>query len=171
MTWVDLPPDAAACAVPVPAGWRDESGQGEPCPVLPLAGATCTTGDAPSCIPAPRRRKLRMALHRAERRGGIAIATEQDFAPADFLEALGRLHGERWKSRGEAGVLHDEAVLRFHSLALPRLVAAGLADLRLLRIGGELAGAYLGLRDERRSYAYIGGMHLAFALRAPARSC
>lgn len=167
ITLVDLPPDAAAHAVPAPMGWRDETGAGEPCPVLPLAGAAFAPGDAPSCVPAPRRRKLRMAQHRAERRGGIVIATEADFAPANFLDALVRLHGERWKSRGEMGVLHDEAVLRFHTLALPRLVAAGLADLRLLSIGGELAGAYLGLRDEGRSYAYVGGMDPAFARESP----
>jgi CelD/BcsL family acetyltransferase involved in cellulose biosynthesis len=64
-------------------------------------------------------------------------------------------------------VLDDEAVMRFHALALPRLVAAGLADYRLLSIGGELAGAYLGLRDERRAYAYIGGMDPAFAYESP----
>jgi CelD/BcsL family acetyltransferase involved in cellulose biosynthesis len=165
--WTDLPPFALASHAPVPEGWRAESGEGETCPVLALAGATSSPDDAPSCVPAGRRRKVRMALHRASRRGDISIVTQRDVTPGAFLDALRRLHGERWRSRGESGVLDDEAVMRFHALALPRLVAAGLADYRLLSIGGELAGAYLGLRDERRAYAYIGGMDPAFASESP----
>ena len=64
-------------------------------------------------------------------------------------------------------MLTDEAVLRFHRLALPRLIAAGLADLRLLSIGGDLAGAYLGLRDQACSYAYLGGMDPAYSRESP----
>jgi CelD/BcsL family acetyltransferase involved in cellulose biosynthesis len=165
--WTDLPPAALASRVPVPEGWREETGQGETCPVLALAGATASPGDAPGCVPAGRRRKVRMALHRASRRGDISIRTEREVSPGAFLDALYRLHGERWRSRGESGVLADDAVMRFHALALPRLAAAGLADARLLAIGGELAGAYLGLRDERRDYAYLGGMDPAFARESP----
>ncbi|WP_460450752.1 GNAT family N-acetyltransferase [Alsobacter sp. SYSU BS001988] len=171
LLWLELAPGACAWDAPVPPGWREERGEGEACPVLSLAGACGDGGrDAdgtPLAVPARKRRKLRMASHRAERRGAVRIETAEDVGCAPFLAELERLHGARWTSRGEAGVLADEAVRAFHRRALPRLMAAGLAETALLRIGGVAAGAYYGLRDQRRSYAYIGGFDPDFARESP----
>jgi CelD/BcsL family acetyltransferase involved in cellulose biosynthesis len=108
-----------------------------------------------------------MALHRARQRGEVAVMSGDDVRPAEFIDALWRLHRDRWRSRGEGGVLDDMRVRAFHSAALPRLAAAGLSDLRLLDIGGVIAGAYLGLRDARRSYAYLGGFDPSFSRESP----
>ena len=51
----------------------------------------------------------------------------------------------------------DDPVRRFHAKALPLLVEAGLARLSTLTIEGQVVGAYYGLQDGRRAYAYLGG--------------
>lgn len=166
--WVDLAPDAAAWLIPPPPGWCDESGGGETCPVLALDRDRSTDDcGLPRSIPATRRRKTRMARHRAERRGPMLFEDANAIGPSAFLDTLARLHGARWLSRGEAGVLDDASVREFHARALPLMLAEGLAETALLRIGGEIAGAYYGFHDERRSYAYVGGFDPAFAHESP----
>jgi hypothetical protein len=97
-----------------------------------------------------------MAQNRIERRGGgeaVQVAAER---ASDFLDELFRLHDARWQSRGEAGVLADDTVRGFHRDAIGGLFAAGLLRLRLLRIDGQIAGAYYGLHHEDRAYASSG---------------
>lgn len=154
----EAPPGAAALKLAPEA--RIERGEQSPCPVLV---ATASLFDA---IPAQKRRKLRMAEHRAERAGGGVIARREGDAVMPAFEALATLHALRWAEEG-GGVLGDARVLRFHRAALPRLDQAGLLDLFALEVEGEVAGAYYGLRDARRAYAYLGGYDPRFALLSP----
>jgi len=78
-----------------------------------------------------------------------------------------RLHGARWQSRGEPGVVADQAVRAFHESAVPRLMTAGLLRLYGIRIDGRLAGAYYGFFDRGLAYAYLGGFDPAFAYGSP----
>ncbi|GGH32635.1 glycosyl transferase [Alsobacter metallidurans] len=166
--WVDLAPDAAGWSVATPPGWSNESGPGESCPALDLDRDRSTDDcGLPRSIPATRRRKTRMARHRAERRGPMLFEDADALGPSAFLDALAQLHGARWRSRGEAGVLDDATVREFHARALPLMLAEGLAETALLRIGGAIAGAYYGFQDERRSYAYVGGFDPVFAHESP----
>lgn len=125
------------------------------CPVLFLDGEH---------VPAAKRRKLRMSLNRvAKRDGQVAVPTDIH----SFCDNLIRLHGARWRERGEAGVLDDPAVRRFHETALPGLAEAGLARLFTLTIEDQVAGAYYGLHHRGRAYAYLGGFDPAFAFESP----
>jgi CelD/BcsL family acetyltransferase involved in cellulose biosynthesis len=90
----------------------------------------------------------------------------------EFLDALVRLHGERWSERGECGVLHDAAVLAAHREAAPQLLAAGLLRLHALRLEGAIVAVLYCLADapqrrERRWYDYIGGFDPRFAAFSP----
>ncbi|MBX6324103.1 MAG: GNAT family N-acetyltransferase, partial [Rhodospirillaceae bacterium] len=146
------------------AGSRETVRSGGSCPVLPLAGAG---EDLRGVVPARKRRKLRMARARARRRGGFAARA---VAPAEldaWLSVLFRLHRARWQDRGEAGVLADAAVRRFHHAAAPRLMAAGLLRAWVVTIGGVPAGAYYGLHHRERACAYLGGFDPAFAAESP----
>ncbi|WP_237476914.1 GNAT family N-acetyltransferase [Lichenibacterium dinghuense] len=155
----ELAPGAAGLGWDLPPGWRDDVAAQSRCPVL-------SWGDAGVVVPSGKARKLRMARHRTERRGGtVELATEAT-AP-DHLDALFRLHAARWESRGEAGVLADPAVQRFHRDATPRLAAAGLLHATILRIEGRVAGAFHGFRRGRMLYAYLGGFDPAFAFESP----
>ncbi len=148
----ELPPDAMALGFPLPDAEITDHGA---CPVLSLEGEH---------VPSPKRRKLRMSLNRVGRRNGQVVAPN-DFA--GFLDDLIRLHGARWRERGEPGVLDDPVVRRFHEAAIPRLAAAGLARLFTLTIETRVVGAYYGLHHRDRAYAYLGGFDPAFAFESP----
>jgi CelD/BcsL family acetyltransferase involved in cellulose biosynthesis len=136
----------------------DESIDQSVCPVLDLLHE--------SAIPPRKRRKLRMAENRVSRRRGEVIGVGSQSVPG-FLDDIVRLHGARWATRGEDGVLADDPVRRFHAAALPQLVAAGLARLSTLTIEGQVVGAYYGLHHGPRAYAYLGGFDPDFAFESP----
>lgn len=156
----ELPPDAAALALPVPAGCDETLGPQSACPVLALEAGLAV-------IPKRKLRKLRMAHHRLDRRDGAEILRVEPDRSGDFLAELSRLHGARWRSRGEAGVLADGTVQRFQADAIAPLGEAGLLRLLLLRIGGVTAGAYYGFHHGSRAYAYVGGFDPAFTFESP----
>lgn len=158
----ELGPEASALGWAAPPGWADDGASQSRCPVLAWSdGARLET-----LVPPGKLRKLRMARHRAGRRGA-AIETATVATAQDHLAALFRLHAARWESRGEAGVLADPVVQTFHREAAPRLAAAGLLHATLLRVDGRVAGAFHGLRRGSTLHAYLGGFDPAFAYESP----
>jgi CelD/BcsL family acetyltransferase involved in cellulose biosynthesis len=87
--------------------------------------------------------------------------------PDALLDHLFRLHGARWTERGEEGIVRDELVRNFQREALAALSDAGLARCYQIRIGGSIAGAYYGMCDGKRAYAYLGGFDPAFSAESP----
>lgn len=132
------------------------------CPVVLLSGPPDLSG----CVPPRRRQLLRTARSAATRRGHDIAEMRPDETQA-FLGELFRLHAMRWYARGEEGVLADTLVQRFHRAALPRLAAAGLAHCFLIRIAGQVAGAYHGFHHRTAAYYYLGGFDPAFAKESP----
>ncbi|MGE5537442.1 MAG: GNAT family N-acetyltransferase [Gemmatimonas sp.] len=160
----DLPGDALALRLPCPAGCDESVTRSSACPVLALADDDNAFELA---VPPRKRRDIRMARHRAERRGGIAIARADGNSAGGAVENLFRLHRARWENRGQPGVLADPRLHRFHGEAVPKLVEAGLARLYTLEIGGTVAGVYYGLADPDRAYAYLCGFDPAFDHESP----
>lgn len=158
-----LRPGAAALALPGPRNCREELARQNACPVLALPGFI---DDLARSIPPRQARKLRMARHRAARRQAAITPVGSADCNA-FLDTLCGLHGARWQSRGEAGVLSDENVRRFHEQALPTLAEAGVARLYLLSIADRPVGAYYGFLHDATAYAYLGGFDPAFAFESP----
>lgn len=159
----ELPAGAAALDVPCPPGCEEQGGPQSASPVLRLVDAEV---DPFAVLPARKRRKLRMAQNRVARRGG-ELRTVVAGELSSFLDDLTRLHGARWSARGEDGVLADDPIRRFHTLALPELAAAGLVRLFTLTIEGRVVGAYYGLQHQGRAYAYLGGFDPDFAFESP----
>ncbi|MYZ46487.1 GNAT family N-acetyltransferase [Propylenella binzhouense] len=158
----DLPLGAAALRLPTPSGYAESNERSEPCPVLTLAGAI------EEAVPPRKLRKLRMALHRAGRRGTVRVAAAGAGSAEDFLDRLFALHEKRWRERNEPGVLADPAVRILHRCALPPLVAQGVARLFTVEIGGAVAGAYYGFQGPHgRAYAYLGGFDPEFGHESP----
>lgn len=154
----ELPPDAALLRQGTPKRWSSSITPQSACPVLDLGGDLVA-------IPTLKRRKWRMALNRTQRRAwSLDVADAGSLASG--LDALFHLHGARWAARDQAGVLANADVRRFHRLSAPRLLAAGLLRLVLLRIDGMVAGAYYGFRAGD-AYAYLGGFDPAFAFESP----
>ena len=159
----ELEPGAAAFALPCPRDCREQRAAQAPCPVLALPEDRALA----AAVPAPKRRKLRMAARRAARRGSVEIARIARGGAEDALELLFRLHGRRWSGRGEAGVLRDPRVRSFHHEAVPALFAADLIRLYALRIAGRTVGLYYGLLHRGRAFAYLGGFDPDFAFESP----
>lgn len=153
---MEVPPGSALRDVQAPAGWRASWQEGESCPVLELAA-----------IPAGIRRKLRMNRNRAERAGGWTTETATPDTLEACLGALVGLHQARWIADGEPGVLCDPAVLAFLRHACPRLLAAGLLRLSVLRVGGRVAAAILALLGPGRLYFYASGYDVAQSFVSP----
>jgi CelD/BcsL family acetyltransferase involved in cellulose biosynthesis len=160
----ELPPGAAALALPTPAGCGGAASPQSACPVLELPRSVDRLSDA---IPAGKLRKLRMSRHRADRRGGFGIERVGADGVERFLSELMRLHHARWAEKGGSEALRGESVERFLAAATPRLLEVGLARLFLLRLAGSCAGAYYGLCDGQRSYAWLGGFDPRFGHESP----
>ncbi len=158
--WPDVPPGAFLERLPISTGWCAVWANGGACPELELSAGL-------QSVPAAKRRKLRMAWHRAEARGVVEIRDAGDVGLEPWLDALFALHGARWRTRGEDGVLADETARAFQRRAVPALASAGLLDGRVLTIGGRIAGVYYGLTHGKRAYAYLGGFDPDFVRESP----
>lgn len=121
--------------------------------------------DLSGCVPARRRRQWRRARGFADARGTARIEAATD--PDAFMDALARLHGARWTSRGEDGLLVQDSVEPFQRRALRGLMAAGVARCHLLTIDGRPVGAYYGFLARERAYAYLGGFDPDYAEASP----
>jgi CelD/BcsL family acetyltransferase involved in cellulose biosynthesis len=156
----NLPMQAQARDLPNIEGWTCREELHEVCPFLALG----PTWDAH--VPARKRRQWRRAVREAQAHGDMHVETITEH-PQDFLDQLARLHRARWETRAQDGLLADEAVKKFHQLAAPELLRAGLARFYLLSFAGKVTGAYHGLAAKGRAYAYIGGFDPEFAHQSP----
>jgi CelD/BcsL family acetyltransferase involved in cellulose biosynthesis len=159
----ELAPDAQALGLPRPKTCDEQLVRQSACPVLAFSEAP---KDLKAALPRAKRNNLVLARNRAARRGAAIEAANLGTAPG-MLDLLVRLHGARWQSRGEAGVLADERVRNFHRAALPGLMQAGLLRFYVLRIGGEPAAAYYGFAHRDRAYVYLTGFNPDFAFESP----
>ncbi len=152
----DLPAGAVLRTVSAPRGWRDSRQETDTCPVL-----------AGQVIPAGRRRDMRQALHRAERRGGCTVEIADADTLGAALDTLAHLHAMRWQARREAGVLADARLATFHRLAARALLAEGALRLGMLRIAGVPAAACYALLAPRGIFFYLSGFDPSFAYESP----
>jgi CelD/BcsL family acetyltransferase involved in cellulose biosynthesis len=158
----ELMPNAAALDLPAPAGAGEHISDHSPCPTLALQG-----DDLMATLPRRMQRTLRLARNRAARAGPLAFQRAGPDGIADALASLERLHAARWQGRGEAGVLADARVRRFHREAAPALAVAGLLRLFTLRFGEEVVAASYGFHHAHRSYLYVTGFDPAHAFESP----
>lgn len=157
----ELAPGAAALDLSGSRRCEELAGPQSAAPVLVLS-PDCDLAE----VPAGKRRKLRMSENRVRRRRG-EVRRLDGGQTDEFLRHLVRLHGARWSTRGEEGVLGSPQVQRFHELALPLLDQRDLARIFVLEIEGRVAGAHYGLHRGERSYAYLGGFDPDFAFESP----
>lgn len=145
--FADLRPGSPLLRAALPEGLRALAEPGAVCPVLALPA-----GSGPNL-----RRNLRRYRERLSRAAApVAFETARENY-GETLEALFRLHRERWRARGGPGVLDTADIRDFH-----RAVAAGFASrgrLRLysLRAAGEIVAAIYAFAARGRVYLYSGG--------------
>jgi CelD/BcsL family acetyltransferase involved in cellulose biosynthesis len=133
------------------------------CPLLEAPPGS----SGPLRFPLKKRRNIRLARNRCERRGAVRIARAEGADAARAFEHLLRLHEARWRLRGEPGVLASDAVQTFHREALPRIEAAGLLRLYTLSIADTVAAVYYTLLSGSRAYLYLTGFNPEYDAESP----
>lgn len=163
----ELPPSAAARHLPCP----------EECEEVIEPASTCcglsvqpNCRDAASILSTSRRRKLRMARHRAARRGELCVLVADQSNVAALVGEMVRLNRLR-RSQGNLSesVFADPRLVAFHHAVAPQFLAAGILRLCALLIGSRLAAVYYGFQHRGRAYAYLGGFDPAFASESPGK--
>jgi CelD/BcsL family acetyltransferase involved in cellulose biosynthesis len=129
----------------------------EPASLCPVLNLPSQVADLEAAIPPRKRRDLRMARSRIARKGDWSVSAADQASARTALADLFRVHGARWKDRGESGVLADPRVMRFHAETLPGLMAAELARLYCLKVGDRTVGVYYGFKHRARAYGYLTG--------------
>ena len=111
-------------------------------------------------LPQKIRRNAMYYRNRALRQGTLELTVANESNWPEAFDALVRLHGDRWQTRGESGVLVEDRVLAMHREAIPLLLAAGLLRLCCLRLNSEIIAVLYSLIDppsriERTQYFYL----------------
>lgn len=113
------------------------------------------------------RANIRYARSRFERVGGGSFELANSETLSSALEELFTLHGSRWQTAGQPGVLHDRTVQQFHRIAAPALLREGLLRLYRLRVGQFTIAVIYSLFFRDTAYCYIQGFDPAFAELSP----
>jgi CelD/BcsL family acetyltransferase involved in cellulose biosynthesis len=163
--FADLHPESPLLTARTPHALADAVDETEPCPVLALPADEAGLADA---VASPRLlANLRYARRQAEKLGTVEIVRADGTNLKQMLGALFRLHTQRWRSRGEPGVLDEVGVRMTIRDAAAGFLARGWLRLYALRIGGRTAAVQLGWAARGRAYYYIGGWDPAFARFSP----
>jgi CelD/BcsL family acetyltransferase involved in cellulose biosynthesis len=160
----DLPAASPLARAPLPNGLREEISEEEPCPALALPRSV---DQLAGTVPPKLLAKLRYYRRRAEKEGEVSFEAVTAERVEEALGALMALHRARWAERGEAGMLADPRVERFHREAARGFAERGWLRLYLMRVGGRLAAAHYGFLARGCAFYYLGGFDPAFDRLSP----
>jgi CelD/BcsL family acetyltransferase involved in cellulose biosynthesis len=155
-----LPADSPLVSCELP-GWTRTVAPDEPLAVAPVLGPDGLDGVNPRV-----RKNWRYALRRAEREGFTVGAVERGDLE-DALTALAELHGRRWETRGEDGVLADSLVQAHLAAAVPALHDEGALRMIWLRKDGRPVAVLLGFQAHGETSYYISGFDPAVDALSP----
>lgn len=133
-----------------PPGWRASTGNDLLCTVLPLRGK-----DPLAAQSGHWRRNLRRAERLLREAGGELRGLPHAGALAAGSSVVA-LHRQRWRARGEAGVI-DARLARFITDAVPSLHAAGILRYHCIEHGGRAVAALLGMSGAASVHAWLCG--------------
>lgn len=124
-----------------------------PCPKLTLGRSL---EEHVARLPFHLRRNLRQSAARLARRGRVEWRSAGRSTLPSLLTTFFELHGARFRARGESGVLADPRVQRFHRLAAPGLLDAGLLSLSGLFLDGRPI-AVASVLERTEAHLYLTG--------------
>jgi CelD/BcsL family acetyltransferase involved in cellulose biosynthesis len=85
----------------------------------------------------------------------------------ELFQALLALHTRRWQQRGQTGVLHEEALRRFHWQVASTMLAQGHLRLFGLRLNSKIEAVLYAFADRFRTYFYLSGFNPHLAAYSP----
>lgn len=151
----EIPRTSPLLDAPCPAELAIERRPGSSCALLPLPASM----DALEARLSWRfRRRLRNARNRLARQADARFVVADAGTLPTLLDALFRLHALRWRDRGEAGVLADPRLRRFHEEAAAGFLRRGALRLHALLVGGEPVAVLYGFDHRDRAYMYLSGL-------------
>lgn len=134
------------------------------CPALTLP---YPRGELHDNIPLSQWRSLKTARNRSLRAARCRIVQATSSNCLEMLEALFLLHGKRWSSHGQPGVLASRDVQAFHRRAAPVLMKKGLIRLFGLQAEQRWAAILYVLSGKQTLYLYSQGFDPDFAELSP----
>jgi CelD/BcsL family acetyltransferase involved in cellulose biosynthesis/glycosyltransferase involved in cell wall biosynthesis len=126
-------------------------------PLLSLSHRCCSVSPAVDLnqpVPARLHKNLRRSRGKLAGRGEVRLEFS---ASPDFLDDLFRLHAARWNAQGEAGVLADTGIEKFHRRAARELAEAGMLRMHALFLNGRVIAVAYGFARHETAYYYLGG--------------
>ena len=148
----DLPDGSPLLTLPLGpdlASWIEPEA---PCPALDLPADPAAVV---ARLPRGRRTDLRRCARRLAEIAPVSFGRADPASLSEHLEALERLHGARWRARGEAGVLAAAAVMAFCQDAAASLLTADMLRLEALRLGGRIIAVHYALRRGACGYSWL----------------
>jgi len=111
----------------------------------------------------------RRQLKKLRRNLGDEVVVEpvKEIAFPDVLPHLFRLHGERWRSRGESGALAQTEVQEFHASFVRRASSIGVVRMYTVEISGKIIAIWYGFAFGSSVFFYISGMDPEFQEHSP----
>lgn len=144
--------------------WRELTVERGICPVLELRGVA---GVGLPGVPSRKLKQRRYYQRRADQAGAnrTELASRKNFEL--FFDAFIRLHGTRWRQRGEAGVLAGAEVVRFHRESAFAMLEQGVLRLYAFWLGHEIVASLYGFTAHERFCLYLGGFDPRYSALSP----
>jgi CelD/BcsL family acetyltransferase involved in cellulose biosynthesis len=128
-----------------------------------LAAVRAAGGDYLATLSANRRQQIRRAIRLYEDRGPLSLRAAGGVEEArDWFEAMGRLHEQAWRARGEGGAWRFPFLLAFHR----RLIDTAFADGGIEIVRVDCGGAPIGYIHGLVRGGWIGSYLSGFAYEA-----
>jgi CelD/BcsL family acetyltransferase involved in cellulose biosynthesis len=149
--------------VPAPVSFGDRTTPLDVCPRLALPAS------APAlCDQLPRLAgRLDRGARRLAEEGRLGFELAHPGNIDELVNALFRLHQERWRERALPGVLAGPTVRDFHRQVATEMLAAGKLRLCAVRLDGIVVSVVHAFTHGRTLYLYISGFDPAFARFSP----
>jgi CelD/BcsL family acetyltransferase involved in cellulose biosynthesis len=107
------------------------------------------------------KRNVRRDQARAEAEGKLAFEVT-DSADQSLLDALIRLHTERWRRHGEAGMIAANNSAHFLRQVSAQLAQRGMLRIFALRFDEQIAAVILGMRTGETIFGYLTGFEPSY---------
>jgi CelD/BcsL family acetyltransferase involved in cellulose biosynthesis len=159
-----LPPESPLLAARVPADCSREILDGKPCPVLPLPESVEAFEAG---LAGWLRRNLRRGRRRLAEAGDFRCERASAQTLDEHLDALFRLHSERFRGAEYCGAFSGPEIRAYHREVTQGLLARGLLRMYGMRVEEHLAGVWYGFAAQRRVYAFQSGFDEALARSSP----
>jgi len=159
--------DSALASAPPGRALLDRLGVEDVSPALGLRYANGAAATLEAFVPEAHLRALRYGRRRLERVTGAAFERADESNWRAHLDALFRLHGARWRTRGDGVVTNDATFRAFHDEVAEGMARRNALRLWSVRAGGQIVASAYGVVDGGGARFYLHGFDPARSAWSP----